>query len=278
MILSDDIPADNKTLRRRIYSGAIYKLPATPESMHIAGYMLQRVTETLGSPLENAPERMGTPEFLNRMRDLRGVLVEEEACKEFVRGLMRRHGFDPAENAFDVMRLRGVTSGGHENPGAARAYALHRDTWYANPQSQINWWLALQDTPEERTFSFYPDYFDVPVANTSAQFDYDVWMEKVGWQGARGKQESVEYPYAELPEDARRMGFACRAGEIILFAAAHLHGTNPNVTGVCRYSVDFRSVHLADHAAGIGAPNADNGSRPDVLRDYVMPDSCKGSG
>lgn len=275
MIFSDDLPADNTTLRRRIYSGALYKLPATPESLDIAGYMRQRVTETLGSPVENAPARMGTPEFLERMRDLRAVLVEEETCKEYVRGLMRRYGFDPAENAFDVMRLRGVTSGGHENASAARAYALHRDTWYANPQSQINWWFALQDTPEERTFSFYPDYFNMPVANSSTQFDYDVWMEKVGWQGARGKHASVEYPYAVLPEDAKRMGFECRVGEIILFSAAHLHGTNPNNTGICRYSVDFRSVHLADHAAGLGAPNADNGSRPDVLRDYVRSEKLR---
>ena len=43
------------------------------------------------------------------------------------------------------------------------------------------------------------------------------------------------------------------------------------MAGATRFSVDFRTVHLGDHRAGLGAPNVDNHSTGSALKDYVRP-------
>jgi hypothetical protein len=68
---------------------------------------------------------------------------------------------------------------------------------------------------------------------------------------------------------SRRVGFSAGAGDIVLFSGAHFHQTKNNTTGRTRFSLDFRTVDLEDHAAGVGAPNADNRSTGDATRDYV---------
>jgi hypothetical protein len=50
---------------------------------------------------------------------------------------------------------------------------------------------------------------------------------------------------------------------------AHFHQTRKNATGRTRFSLDFRTVDLADHEAGVGAPNVDNRSTGSTVRDYV---------
>src|SRR3989442_1366509 len=47
-------------------------------------------------------------------------------------------------------------------------------------------------------------------------------------------------------------------GGIILFSAAQMHSTVPNTSGRARYSIDFRTVNLADLRAGLAAPDFDS--------------------
>lgn len=94
---------------------------------------------------------------------------------------------------------------------------------------------------------------------------------KIGWQ-KRDSGLTAGYPKAlqeTLPERAE--GFSCKAAENLIFAGAHYHRTLPQDFGTIRYSLDFRVVDLSDVAAGRGAPNADNRSRGDILKDYVQP-------
>ncbi|MEO7732615.1 MAG: hypothetical protein ABIY55_16725, partial [Kofleriaceae bacterium] len=67
------------------------------------------------------------------------------------------------------------------------------------------------------------------------------------------------------------IGFACRAGDNLVFSGAQFHATLPQATGRTRFSLDFRIVDLDDHAAGLGAPDVDNRSRGSSLIDYVPP-------
>jgi len=271
MLFSGTLPADNATLRQKLYAGEIFKTAPTSSSLETIAHINEIITKELGLPLEAVHERLSEKEFLEKMRDLRLAIVESPVCRDYARRLMTEFGFSIEQNAFDVIRLRSVLHNSHLNPALARAYSLHRDTWYANPQCQINWWIALHDVPEEQAFSFYPARFNRKVENTSAAFDYNQWMNKVGWQSTRS-QLSVDYPRAlQVPPAEERQSFSCRAGEILLFSAANLHQTNPNATGLSRFSIDFRTVHLDDHSNHKGAPNADNGSRPEALQDYIFP-------
>jgi hypothetical protein len=54
-----------------------------------------------------------------------------------------------------------------------------------------------------------------------------------------------------------------------LFSAAQLHGTVPNTSGVARYSIDFRTVHLDEVAAHDGAPNVDTRCTGTTIGDYL---------
>ena len=62
--------------------------------------------------------------------------------------------------------------------------------------------------------------------------------------------------------------FVPPAGGIVLFAAAHLHSTVPNTSGIARYSIDFRTVNLDDLESRGGAPNVDSEPKGTSLRDF----------
>src|SRR5919112_3055691 len=61
----------------------------------------------------------------------------------------------------------------------------------------------------------------------------------------------------------------CPVGGIILFSAAQLHSSVPNTSGVTRFSIDFRTVHLDDVVAKRGAPNIDASCTGTTMRDYL---------
>lgn len=158
----------------------------------------------------------------------------------------------------DAPRLRVITAGAEREPAAAPVYVVHRDTWYGCDQAQVNWWIPIFDTPAEQVFVFYPDYFDQAVPNTSARFDYDTWMATIGWHG-EAPLDAYPQPTVDVT-GAPALRFDCRAGDILLFAAAQLHQTRPNpIADTSRLSVDLRTV--IDGVSELRAPNVDNASR-----------------
>jgi hypothetical protein len=276
--LSSTLPADNAATRRAIYAGTVFRLPPTPASSCLVEEVLGLVETELGEsgPAREAQFRLGDEEFFRRVGTLRKILYTQPRFHQAVREVVASCGFDAGRTAFDPIRLRVVTHRGFENPKAAPVYYAHRDTWYANPQAQITWWVPLHDVTEEETFVFYPDYFDRPVSNNSCEFDYDRWMRggwslKIGWQSP-GAGTAALYPGLVSGFDpGEALTFACRAGEVVLFAGAHFHQTRSNTSGRTRFSLDFRTVDLDDHARGLGVPNVDNRSTGSALRDYVHP-------
>lgn len=275
MTFSTLIDSDNQSLRERLYAGEIFQLPATSLSLEVSEYIKDILIKHLGDPIETAHERMFEKEFLERMRQARLTIIQDSTCQSHIRRLMEGFNFSAGENAFDFLRARSVMPNGHLNPDLERSYSIHRDTWYSNPQCQVNWWIGLQDIPESRSFSFYPNFFDEKVENTSGNFSYNQWINKVGWQSTKS-QQAFDYPRLKAtPPEKERKTFSCWKGDILLFSAAHLHQTNKNTTDLTRFSMDFRTVHLGDHKNAIGAPNADNRSNPDALQDYIFPPNYK---
>jgi hypothetical protein len=253
-----------------LYAGAVFKCAATDKTQALTARIRGLLAEAFGADLQTVHERFVFADMKQPLADIRAMLERDaiytDACRDILAGLglphMRR----------DALRLRCVMHGGHESKAAERAYAAHRDTWFGNPEAQINIWIPLLDVTADQTFTFYPSYFDAPIKNSSGVFNYDNWMQTVGWQGARTVQQAAEIDYPQVLEeivDEKAFGFSAKAGEMIIFAAAHLHQTVPNSSGRTRFSIDFRAVHMADHQAGKGAPNVDNASRPDALRDYA---------
>lgn len=257
----------NETLRHSIYAGAIEKIPAIAASRILVDDVAGRIEQLFGS-LHDVHERHNFHSMYQDISLLREELANAEHYKKMVEAVTTELGFKREEVALDGLRLRCVLHNGHLDPGASRAYAPHRDTWFGNPKSQINFWIPLHDVTENQTFRFYPGYFNKKLANSSEGFSYEAYMQNAGWQGTKAKTFVPTPQPLEEPVDENAHSFAAARADVLLFSAAHLHGTFPNDSGRTRFSLDFRLVHRADHAAGLGAPDPDNLSQPEALFDY----------
>lgn len=268
--IKNSFPDDDEALRKSIYSGAIYIIPADAASLSLVDDLRQKLKAGFGvSDLTALHKNIAADDVQNVMASVRDIVKDPDYSVPGISSLLKSLGFDAERTVFDVLRLRCVPHGGYKNPKTVHAYTAHRDTWYANPACQINWWMPLFDVDERQTFRFFPRYFKEPIANSSGGFDYRSWMEQVGFQSKKTHDLS-SYPAAtESPEDGEASAFSCRAGDIVMFSAAHLHRTCNNDSGRTRFSVDFRTVHTGDLAAGIGAPDPDNASHGDATADYL---------
>ena len=271
------LPASNAAARAALYGGTVFKLAATDASRVLADAVLMLLRAELGGADERAHSASLPPATLFAcIGRVRRALYTEPRWHGAVRDVIGALGFSPAEYAFDPLRLRTVLSAGHHVPAAAPVYIGHRDTWYAHPQNALTWWIPLDDLGDAETFEFYPDMFATPVANDSEIFDYDAWVRdgwdlKIGWQNSQAAQHA-RYPASYADHAALRAeGFACGKAETLIFAAAHLHRTLPQMTGRTRFSLDFRIAHLGDVRRGLGAPNVDNRSCGSVVPDYTQP-------
>lgn len=269
-MLRTRIPSTPPELRAAVYAGDILRLPATPVTLQLVAHLRELLEQAFGPPLEQLHARYDFAAMAPKLNEIRARLASAPRYMADIAAIAGAAGHGN-ELAFDPLRLRCVLHDNHLNEAAKLAYSAHRDTWYGNPQCQINFWIPLQDVTAESSFMFYPEYFNQPLANTSGSFSYAEWKEKRGWQGSKS-HAPVAFP-AALSEPAGGQAFAARAGEIIIFSAAQLHGTVKNSSNTTRFSIDFRAVHLEDFAKGLGAPNADNGTKPEALQDYLFPKS-----
>lgn len=265
--------ASNAALREAIYTGKVIRMPSSPLSRRLVSEVWAAIEAEFGTTIPRRELQFKLPgdELYARIGKVRKRLAGEAQYQKLLYELLSEQGFVKGEHAVDPVRLRAVTHLGHENPKAAPAYTAHRDSWYGNPQAQINWWIPLHDVTEADSFAFFYNQFSKPVENNSGDFDYDEWMKTVGWQSTSGK--AAVYP--SVPEGILNadegVAFSAEAGDMILFSCAHLHQTVKNASGLTRFSVDFRTVHLGDHEAGEGAVNVDNKSTGCSLKDFLVP-------
>ncbi len=263
-----------RAFREAVYNGSVIRLPPSPASRRLVEYAWNCVQRVFGVEPRSAQFDQDAEEFFHNAGRLRRELYLGDETRRAIAELLIETGLNPASHVCDPARLRIVTVGGHHNEAAAPVYHAHRDTWYSNPQTQITWWLPLHDVTRYETFEFLPDCFDRVVDNDSEVFDYDRWTGqgtdlKIGWQDPdAGKRERYPRLRETLP-DQRRVGFSAKQGEVIVFSGQHLHQTVPIDQGGTRFSIDFRTVHLADHRSGCGPVNVDNHSTGDALDGHV---------
>lgn len=262
-----------EAIRKAVYAGDLLRIPATPESLALVENakqtLLQAFAEALG-PLEDIQKihEQCSPEHLYHvMMGVRKTISDPERSRHFISTLTQPFGLNLEGTVFDVMRLRWNAHQETFDEYAVHTM-VHRDTWYANPQCQLNWWIPLFDVTEAQTFRFFTNYFNQPIENTSGHFDYEHWSREAGFQTQKHVY-AHQYPTSTIRPDAANVtGISCRAGDILVFSGAHLHQTVHNQTGLTRFSIDFRTVDLEDKQQGVGAPNVDNASKGDTTAEY----------
>ncbi len=230
-------PGGNEAFRRELYRGAIFHFARTAGTQRLISDALERVECELGGEgsYREAHAGFSDEEFFQKVGRLRKAIYSERSFQQRVREIMDEHTFDPDACAFDRVRTRAIAHEGYTNPNAAPVYFAHRDTWYANPQAQLTWWIPLHDVTEADTFVFFPECFATPVPNDSAAFDYGAWTRhgqnlRIGWQNPNAGRTEIYPRQVHSSPRGEPLGFSARAGDLILFAGAHLHQTRNNDT------------------------------------------------
>ena len=278
MLVSDgwqhSLPSENTRTRSALYEGALFHLGSTAASLALVGDVEALMATHLGPDPGHAKEALGDEGFFASVGRIRRVLFEDTHFHRRVYAVVEACGFAPDEIAFDPVRLRVVSHGGHHEPRAAPIYYPHRDTWFALSPAVIAWWIAVHDIEPTESFEIYPGWLERPVDNTSELFDYDAWTRdarelRIGWQH-RDAGRLVHYSGTRGPfEPGPTVQLRAHRADNVIFAGAHLHKTRENRAGYTRYSLDFRMIHRDDHLRGLGPASVDNRSLGCATRDYV---------
>jgi hypothetical protein len=258
--------------RRGLYRGQLYVLPAAPSSLRLRAFAAQMIEEAV-QPLNPVRAQFNLPveQFVSIIAPLKPQFIHHPTTRGLIRDVVREAGCDVEKTYIDVPRLRIVTHGGYLTSGVGYVHHPHRDTWYSAPMSQINWWVPIYDITSENSMAFHPRYWSQAVKNDSNEFNYYEWNRNGRANAASHiKSDTRKQPKPQEPIDLEpEIRVVSEPGGMLLFSAAQLHSTVPNTSGVTRYSIDFRTVHLDDVADERGAPNIDSRSSGTSLRDFV---------
>lgn len=220
-----------------------------------------------------AHTRYPTPELLARISRARAEIRRDPVIAEHTLAIARSIGFSQGSLLLDLPRLRAIAPNMASVPSAAPALYAHRDCWYANPQAQLNAWIALYDAPATTGFAIFRDRFTAAVANDSERFELQRFVQRGGFQSRSVRPNDsahVDYPRA-LDEGALGPAYTVtpRHAWLTLFSASHVHQTHAHAESMTRFSLDFRLVHRDDRVSGRGAPNVDNRAIGDASEDYL---------
>jgi hypothetical protein len=265
-------PLDCDERRRLVFEGQLLLYTRRAATAALADHAIGMISQMLSAEdPERAQFSLPVEQFIERVGPLKTRFTNDLRTKELVRDVLSDFGCDLGSTYFDVPRLRVVPHGDYLSSGVSYAYKAHRDIWYSSPTAQVNWWMPVFEVSPDRAMSFFPEYWDQPVANSSREFDYGEWC-RVGrtMAASQVKQDTRKHPLPLSPVETRsELRIAGTKGDVILFSAAQLHSTAPNRSGRTRFSIDFRTLHLDDLERGRGAPNIDCEATGTTLGDFL---------
>jgi hypothetical protein len=267
-----DSALDDDARRERIYRGDVFVLSPRASTTAFTEFARGLLEEAF-APLDPVQAQFELPvqQFVDIVAPLLPRFIHHPESKRLIRAIVSDVGCDPELTYFDVPRLRVQAHGDYLTAGVGYRLHPHRDTWYAAPMTQVNWWSALYPFEAESAMSFFPKYFDRAVRNGSDEFDMYEWNAKQRRDAAKQiGRDTRKQPRAEEDLDLDgEFRVVCPPGGMILFSGAQLHATVPNTSGRTRFSVDFRTVHLDDTRAQQGAANVDSHGRGTTLRAHL---------
>jgi len=267
-----DADVSDKSRRQQLYDGQLFVYSPTPSSLALVEFVRELIREAFeGLDPETAQYRLPVERYAAILADLKPRFIHHSASKELIQGILRELRFDLDETYFDVPRMRTATSDDYLTTGIAYAFHPHRDTWYSAPQCQLNWWMPIFELVSGRSMAFHPRYWTQPVRNSSRGYNYGEWNRTQRFAAAQqiGTDKRIQ-PRPEEPMDLDpQIRVITPVGGVLLFSAAHMHSTVPNSTGRTRFSIDFRTVNIADARGFRGAPNIDSECTGTTMADYL---------
>jgi hypothetical protein len=267
-----DSRLDDVDRREELYQGSVFVYSPSPGALELCEFARELI-EAAFHPYDprKIHECMPVEQCVIILAELKPKFIHHERSKELIKKLLAERGCDPSKTYFDVPRLRTAFSSDYLSSGIAYAFHPHRDTWYSAPFSQINWWMPVYEIEPRNGMAFHPMYWDKAVPNSSDTYNYYQWNlrnRRNASQHVKSDTRMQPRPQVSLDPDPQ-LRLVASVGGIMLFSGAQLHSTVQNTTGLVRYSIDFRTVHLDDVWNRRGAPNLDSACTGTTMRDYI---------
>ena len=258
--------------RKELYQGALFVHSPCPSALKLCR-LAQDLIEEAFSPLDPVTVHQNLPaeKCAEILAVLKPKFIHHPNAKEYLSKMLAELGCDLEKTYFDVPRMRTAFPGDYLKSGIAYAFHPHRDTWYSAPFCQINWWMPIYKLEAENCMAIHPRYWNQPVRNGSGQYNYHKWNLESRLNAAKHvKTDTRVQPHPEEPIELEpQVRLVSEVGGVYLFSAAQMHSTVPNTTTATRYSIDFRTVHLADVSEQTGAPNIDSACTGTTMGDYL---------
>jgi hypothetical protein len=267
-----DADMSDQERRTRLYRGDLFVYSPTSSTAALCAHARTMVEEAFAPDNPRTIHRdLPVERCVEVLAKVKPAFIHHPRCKELIPAALRELGCDLERTYFDVPRLRSAMPQDYLTSGIAYAFHPHRDTWYSAPPFQLNWWLPVYDLSPENCLAFHPHYFDAAVKNGSAGYNYYQWnAQNRGSAAQHVKADTRVQPKAEEPMALDpQIRLVPKPGSVILFCGAQMHSTVPNTAGVCRYSIDFRTVNLDDAMNRHGARNVDSACTGTTMRDYL---------
>lgn len=268
-----DSKVSDDTRRQQLYDGQLFVYSARPSVLAFVSHARSMIEDAFGGlDPRTAQKSMEVERYAELLGQLKPAFIHHPESKRHLKEMLEDFGCHPEKTYFDVPRMRSSTSDNYLTTGIALAWHPHRDTWYSAPACQINWWLPIYEIESDNAMAFHPRYWAQPVKNSSSEYNYYTWNKLHRGENVAKliKEDPRPLPRASEPMELDpQLRLICPVGGVILFSGAQMHSSVPNTSGVTRFSIDFRTVHLDDAAGRVGAPNIDSACTGTVMRDYL---------
>ncbi len=247
----------------KIFQGKILTFPKTSSSIKLVNETIQFLNKKEKINYLNWENNLSKNDFYNLSLKIKKLFSEYKYLYNLLNSILNDLKLNSKNFFFDKPRLRIIPTYLHKIKEAKPAFAIHRDTWYANPEHQINFWIPIHDINTKNSFTIYPDYFQKPVLNNSIEFDYQILNLQGGF--ASKSHERIFPDAKEKIIKTNQLIPILKKGDILVFSSQHLHATNPNLTKFSRFSIDFRIYFKKEFDI---IKNVDNDSKGSIKVDY----------
>ena len=265
--VSDDVR------RQLLYDGQLFVYSRRASILAFTNFARSMIEDAFGGlDPRTAQKSMPVERYATLLGKLKPAFIHHSESKHHLKEILEDLGCDLERTYFDVPRMRSSTSDNYLTTGIAFAWHPHRDTWYSAPACQINWWLPIYEIESDNAMAFHPRYWTQPVKNSSGGYNYYTWNKLHRGENVAKlvKEDPRPLPRATEPMELDpQIRLICPVGGVILFSGAQMHSSVPNTSGMTRFSIDFRTIHLDDAVAKRGAPNIDSACTGTVMRDYL---------
>ena len=171
-----DPPFSDEERRQRLYEGQLIVLSPTKSSLAFCKFARELAEEAF-APLnpETAQFDLPVEKYAEILQKLKPTFIHHPESKRYLSAILEDCGCDLAKTYYEVPKLRSSTSNDYLTKGIAFAWHPHRDTWFAALPSQINWWIPVYQLKSDNAMTFYPQYWNTPVKNSSKGYNYYKW-------------------------------------------------------------------------------------------------------